>query len=97
MVEIVMSIYDKKAEYFLRPFFVRTVAVGYRDMIAEVRRGGETNLLASNPGDFEVWQLGVFDPESGFMDFSGEKGKERYPLKLADLSTLIAASEVSAE
>lgn len=81
-IQIVLSLRDTKAELFLQPFFVPTVGVAYRDIAREIARGGDGNQLALFTKDFELWQLGTFDSDTGVLDSAGS------PLKLCDVTAL---------
>lgn len=70
MIKLMCALYDRKAEMFLDPFFVPTIGVAARDIGAEVNRSGEPNRLRDFRTDFELWHLGNFDSESGFVEFS---------------------------
>lgn len=88
-VQAVLSLRDTKAELFLQPFFVPTIAVALRDIgkeAAAVREGNQLNLF---PKDFEVWQLASFDPETGTL-VTEENGKS-YPAKVCDVSALVVS------
>lgn len=62
----IYSLLDTKACVYSTPFFVPNVAVLVRDLTDELKRvGGERNLLASHPQDFELYELGSFDDEVG--------------------------------
>lgn len=61
-----ISVRDSAAETFGPPFFVPNPAVGVRNFANEVNRMDEKNPLFTNPGDFELYQLGVFDDVTGF-------------------------------
>jgi len=92
MIQIVLSIRDTKAELFLAPFFVPTLGVAYRDIAAEIARGGDQNQLSLFTKDFELWQLGTFDSETGVLDGNAPGGNQ-FPSKVCDVSALAVPRE----
>ncbi|QXP08540.1 MAG: nonstructural protein [Arizlama microvirus] len=84
MIKLYMAIRDTKAEQFLPPFLVPTLGVAYRDVQDAVNRGQKENPLSSYPNDFELWQLGTFDDESGEI-FSS-------PQRLLNVASLLTPS-----
>lgn len=56
---------DLKAEAFMTPFFAPTNGVAFRELQDQLRKGGDGNVLASHPEDFELYELGSFDPADG--------------------------------
>lgn len=64
-MKLMLALYDKKQEQFLLPFFVPTLGVAYRSIQDEISRGGEGNMLAAHPGDFQIFEIGVFDEDTG--------------------------------
>lgn len=82
-VLIVCGLFDTKAEIFLQPFFVRTLGVAYRDLQSQLARPGDENTLRTYARDFELYQLGTFDTESGRMDTMG------FPKMLLTVSSLV--------
>lgn len=69
--QLILGLFDSKAEMFLRPFFVTTLGVAFRDLSGEINRGGHDNPLAMHTGDFVLYQLGTFDVEHGLIDSIG--------------------------
>jgi len=57
------SVRDTTAEMFMRPFFAPTEALAIRSFYNSVKEEGSPGNL--NPEDFELHQLGDFDPENG--------------------------------
>lgn len=83
-VKLVVALYDVKAELFHNPFTVPALGVAYRNLADQVAMvGDKDNVLSQHPGDFELWKLGVFDDETGFIQ--GEK----QPAKVCLLSDLV--------
>lgn len=64
-MKIILSIYDKKAELYMQPFFVPTVGVAFRNLQDEIARGGDDNVLAKHPEDFQLFHIGHYEEEAG--------------------------------
>lgn len=58
-------LYDKKAEQWLTPFFSKTNGTAYRELGEVVRNGGEGNMLARHPADFELYHVGEWHELDG--------------------------------
>jgi len=82
MKKLVCVMKDKPAEMYMAPIVVPTLAVLYRDLRDAVRPG-QDNPIAKYPADFEVFQLGVFDDETGALDVFAT------PLRLATCDVFV--------
>lgn len=61
------SVYDKKAECFSQPFFMKATGLalrGFCDMI----NSGEKNQYSAHPEDFDLYELGTWDEETGVVE-----------------------------
>lgn len=65
MIHFVVSVRDRAAEVFNRPFFVPHRGVAVRDFTDEVNRDDSQNALNRHPDDFDLYLLGQFDDNSG--------------------------------
>lgn len=65
MLHYVVSIKDRAAEVFNRPFFVPHRNVAVRDFTDEVNRSAVDNQLNKHPDDFDLYLLGTFDDNTG--------------------------------
>ena len=65
MMHFVVSIKDRAAEVFNRPFFVPHRNVAIRDFTDEVNRVAGDNQLNKHPDDFDLYLLGEFDDSRG--------------------------------
>lgn len=65
MIKLMVSVRDVKAKIFHNPFYANSEGFAFRAISDEIKRGGEGNLLADHPEDFQLWQVGLFDDESG--------------------------------
>ena len=61
----VVSVKDRAAEVFNRPFFVPHRNVAVRDFTDEVNRAAADNPLNRHPDDFDLYLLGHFDDSTG--------------------------------
>lgn len=65
MLLFAVSIKDRAADVFMRPFFVPHRNVAIRDFTDEVNRASGDNQLNKHPDDFDLYLLGQFDDASG--------------------------------
>lgn len=65
MLQFVVSVKDRAADVFNRPFFVPHRNVAVRDFTDEVNRVAADNQLNKHPDDFDLYLLGTFDDNAG--------------------------------
>ncbi|UOF78993.1 DNA binding protein vP5 [Microviridae sp.] len=65
MLQFVVSVKDRAADVFNRPFFVPHRNVAVRDFTDEVNRSAADNPLNKHPDDFDLYILGTFDDNNG--------------------------------
>ena len=65
MFLFVVSVKDRAADVFNRPFFVPHRNVAIRDFTDEVNRVASDNQLNKHPDDFDLYLLGEFDDSKG--------------------------------
>lgn len=65
---IVLAVRDSAVRAFNRPFYAPTLEAGIRSFYDECKRQADDNPMWKHPDDFELWQLGVFDDESGVFE-----------------------------
>lgn len=65
---VLVSIRDRAAETFGFPYCVPHAGVAMRTFINEVNRIDERNALNTNPEDFELYHLGLFDDATGQVE-----------------------------
>lgn len=61
------SVYDKKAECFSAPFFLKATGLalrGFSDMI----NANEQTQYSAHPEDFDLYELGEWDDETGKVE-----------------------------
>jgi hypothetical protein len=61
----VVSVKDRAADVFNRPFFVPHRNVAIRDFTDEVNRSAVDNQLNKHPDDFDLYLLGEFNDNTG--------------------------------
>lgn len=59
--QFVVSVKDRAAGIFNRPFFVLHTNVAVRDFTDEVNRSAPDNSLNKHPDDFDLYVIGTFD------------------------------------
>lgn len=68
MIRYVCSIFDNGIQSFGSPVFVPHTGAATRSFADEVRRPsqpGQDNQLFNHPEDFDLYQLGEFDDQTG--------------------------------
>ena len=65
MLHFVISVKDRAADVFNRPFIVPHRNVAIRDFTDEVNRKADDNQLSKHPDDFDLYLLGQFDDNTG--------------------------------
>ena len=65
MILFVVSVKDRAADVFNRPFFVPHRNVAIRDFSDEVNRVAVDNQLNKHPDDFDLYLLAEFNDSSG--------------------------------
>lgn len=65
MLQFIVSVKDRAADVFNRPFFVPHRNVAVRDFTDEVNRADPNNPLHKHPDDFDLYVLGQFDDSTG--------------------------------
>jgi len=59
------SVKDRAADAYGRPMFVPSVGVAIRSFSDEINRQDADNQLYNHPDDFDLYELGEFDDNSG--------------------------------
>jgi hypothetical protein len=67
----IVTVFDKGAAAYNRPFFVPSLGLAIRGFQDELNREAEDNPMFKHPSDFELYSLGSFDDNSG--EFTTEK------------------------
>jgi hypothetical protein len=62
---ILCSVKDRAADAYGRPMYVPSVGVAIRSFSDEVNRKDPENQLFNHPDDFDLYEFGEFDDNSG--------------------------------
>ena len=62
---VICSIRDSAADAYGRPLFLPSVGVAIRSFTDEVNRPAEDNQIYQHPEDFDLFELGEFDDNTG--------------------------------
>ncbi len=62
---IICAVKDRAADAFGRPMFVPSLGVAIRSFTDEINRNDNESQLFNHPDDFDLYDLGVFDDNSG--------------------------------
>jgi hypothetical protein len=62
---VLCSVKDRAADAYGRPMFVPSVGVAIRSFSDEINRQDAENQLFNHPDDFDLYELGEFDDNSG--------------------------------
>jgi hypothetical protein len=71
---VLCSVKDRAADAYGRPMFVPSVGVAIRSFSDEINRSDPDNQLHNHPDDFDLYEFGEFDDNSGQF-FLHEKPK----------------------
>ena len=63
----ICSVKDRAADAYGRPMFVPSIGVAIRSFTDEVNRNDPENNLHNHPDDFDLYDLGVFDDQTGMF------------------------------
>lgn len=86
MIRIVCAVRDTAAQLYLQPFFVRHANEALRDFKGTVNAADRNNVISGHPSDFELWQLALFDDETGTFYINDENQQVRERIaRAADL------------
>jgi hypothetical protein len=64
----ICSVKDRAADAFGRPMFVPSTGVAIRSFSDELNRSDADNQLFNHPDDFDLYEFGVFDDNTGLFD-----------------------------
>lgn len=68
MMNVICSVRDRAADAYGRPLFVPSVGVAIRSFSDEVNREAADNQMFHHSIDFDLYQLGTFDDNSGIIE-----------------------------
>jgi len=64
----ICAVKDRAADAFGRPMFVPSTGVAIRSFSDELNRSDADNQLYNHPDDFDLFEFGVFDDNTGLFD-----------------------------
>lgn len=64
-VHIVVSIHDTQVDAYMRPFYVPAIGAAIRSFSDEINRSSADNPLYHHAEDYNLYQLGSFDDQTG--------------------------------
>ena len=64
----ICSVKDRAADAYGRPMFVPSTGVAIRSFSDELNRNDADNQLYNHPDDFDLYEFGVFDDNTGLFD-----------------------------
>jgi hypothetical protein len=64
----ICSVKDRAADAFGRPMFVPSTGVAIRSFSDELNRSDADNQLYNHPDDFDLYEFGTFDDNTGLFD-----------------------------
>ncbi|AXL14526.1 nonstructural protein [Microviridae sp.] len=67
MKQIICTVKDRAADAYGRPMFVPSAGVAIRSFSDEINRNNAENQLYNHPDDFDLYELGEFDDNTGFF------------------------------
>jgi hypothetical protein len=62
---VLCSVKDRAADAYGRPMFVPSLGVAIRSFSDEVNRQSDDNQLFNHPDDFDLYEFGEFDDNTG--------------------------------
>jgi hypothetical protein len=68
MINIICSVKDRAADAFGRPLFVPSVGLAIRSFSDEVNRVADDNQMHHHSDDFDLFELGTFDDNTGIIE-----------------------------
>lgn len=67
MLHIVVAVKDMAVDAFSRPFTVPAVGAAIRSFTDEINRSSAENEMFKHPNDYDLYELGTFDDQSGAL------------------------------
>jgi hypothetical protein len=65
---VLCSVKDRAADAYGRPMFVPSIGVAIRSFSDEINRTADDNQLNNHPDDFDLYEFGVFDDNTGSFE-----------------------------
>jgi len=67
MILNICTVKDRAADAYGRPMFVPSTGVAIRSFSDEINRNNAENQLYNHPDDFDLYELGQFDDNTGLF------------------------------
>jgi hypothetical protein len=67
MIQHICTVKDRAADAYGRPMFVPSTGVAIRSFSDEINRNSADNQLYNHPDDFDLYELGQFDDNTGLF------------------------------
>ncbi len=67
MKQVICTVKDRAADAYGRPMFVPSAGVAIRSFSDEINRDNADNQLFNHPDDFDLYELGEFDDNTGLF------------------------------
>jgi len=67
MKQVICTVKDRAADAYGRPMFVPSAGVAIRSFSDEINRNNAENQLYNHPDDFDLYELGEFDDNTGLF------------------------------
>ena len=68
MKKNIVAVYDKASQAYGQPIFAPALGVAIRSFTDEVNRPHENNQMHNHPDDFIMYDLGLFDDNTGAFE-----------------------------
>jgi hypothetical protein len=65
---VICAVKDRAADAYGRPMYVPSVGVAIRSFQDEINRSDADNQLYNHPDDFDLYEFGEFDDNSGVFE-----------------------------
>ena len=67
MILKVFAVRDRATDQYGNPMFLVNAGQAIRSFSDEVNKNGDGNMLAAHPDDFDLYELGSFDCDTGLF------------------------------
>lgn len=64
---IAVAVRDRAMNAYMRPFFVPATGAAIRSFGDEINRAADDNPMHNHPDDYDLYELGTFDEETGLL------------------------------
>ena len=65
MQQRIYTVYDSKAEAYMKPFFTTTKGLALRSFVDEANKPGTS--LNTYPSDYTLFEIGMYDEQKGII------------------------------